>query len=115
MDDIALEVVEDYMVDGSFQSYTNTVWSNNSRTEQAVSGGRAQAVGGNRGITSENNEVVVPKVGQPYLLIGWAQSDDGDISIGAKRYEDGNAQVATPINARSYEQNRMVVPAAGRV
>ena len=25
VDDIALEVVEDYMVDGSFQPYTNTV------------------------------------------------------------------------------------------
>ena len=60
VDNLHLIPVDDYVVDGSFESRGNSPWSSDARSEDAVSGGLALT--GN----SENHEVVVPKTGETY-------------------------------------------------
>ncbi|XBH21035.1 LPXTG cell wall anchor domain-containing protein [Jonesiaceae bacterium BS-20] len=81
VDDVTVELVADYMVDGSFQSRSNSPWSNNGRAEEGVSGGLALAVGG--GGTAENVETVVPELGREYTLSAWIKGTD--VHVGAKQ------------------------------
>ena len=106
VDDVALHLVDDYVVDGSFESVTSTTWSswNTSRTADSVSGARALTVKGPG--SSENAEVVVPEVGVTYTAYGWARTATGDqaVRMGIKKYSDGADDIYKEFSNSSWEQ-----------
>lgn len=104
VDDLALVIEEDYMVDGSFQSFQNTTWQSTGRESGGVSGDRAGAVGGSLSASLENRETVVPEVGVEYELTGWLKSAGSPINMGAKSYGDGSNQTHIDSSESKYVQ-----------
>lgn len=99
VDDIAVDLERDYMVDGSFQSLENTPFGGE-RTDDAVSGGMALSLGSFK--SSENIETVVPDLGQECTLSAWIKGSD--MALGAKNYGSAEEQVATKSTSDEYQQ-----------
>lgn len=110
VDDVSLLPVDDYMVDGSFESKGNSPWRGNGRIADAVSGGLAL-----KG-DSENHETVVPEVGVAYELAGWTKSPDSKpVNLGAKNLGEGVAEVhASGITPEYSLQHLRLTPAVER-
>lgn len=100
-DDIALLPIDDYIVDGSYESFNNTPMSNwnTGRDTDAVSGNLALVLNGVG--SSENAETVVPTVGDTYELGATIKSQTGAIQLGAKNL-GGTPEVSVRGDHREY-------------
>ncbi|MDO5737599.1 MAG: discoidin domain-containing protein, partial [Propionibacteriaceae bacterium] len=92
VDDIALTEIPDYVVDGSFESPSNSPWGGTRSVTDFVSG----QYGANLGARAnyENPEVVVPADGN-YEMWAWGKTPSGSLAVGAKKSGGGGANIAT--------------------
>lgn len=100
VDDVTLLPVKDYVVDGSYESLSNSPWTNNRRSVDSVSGGIAMNIE-NSG-SSENREVVVTEPNDTYTLVGWGKSSTNDIRIGFKNASASEQSMV--FTGQEYEQ-----------
>lgn len=108
VDDIALEVVPDYVVDGSFESPDNSPWGGTRSTTVTASGQYAVDLGARASYT--NNEVVVPQAGV-FELWGWAKTPAGaSMTLGASSTGDSPASIT--ISGQDWTQGTGAIPVA---
>lgn len=105
VDDVSVTLVDDYMVDGSFESKANTPWTvwNMTRATDAVSGAQGVTITGPG--STENPETVVPETGVAYTLRGFAKVTDGapDVRIGLKGY-GGDQDITAGVTSSDFTQ-----------
>lgn len=98
---VRLEVVENLVIDPSFEATSNTPWSNwntSRTTELAVSGDRALRV---TGPGSTEQRIVNVRPNTDYTLRGWAMSSSGSVQLGLKNFE-GNQDPENPLQNQEY-------------
>lgn len=98
VDDIALTEIPDYVVDGSFESPTNSPWGGSRSTTESVTGNYSADLGSRASF--ENNEVVLPDAGS-YELWGWGMGPSPMV-LGVKN--TGTQQVVTEISGQQWTQ-----------
>lgn len=106
VDDIAVDLVKDYMVDGSFQNRSNTPWKGGGRTEDdSISGGLGASIPASG--TAENVETVVPDLDEAYTLSGWIKGEG--LRLGAKLFAGADSNAAVSTDSADFKQYSMDV------